>query len=180
MRDSAGISPGFAPVNVGILRANRVEALRSLGDDIASAAPKDVLAGAPVNLYAVVETTRRGQRRFYGPVDRIRLGGDGAEVVDVEPWSTWWNALEVLWFKVEPIYGFYNEGFDPDFSFAKTIARTDDELGSGLPEWLLIDDSNVFGATCSPYDHCLNRLFRKYRRHSKDKSRTHGNCKSKC
>lgn len=87
----------------------------SLGDDIASAAPKEVLAGAPVNLYAVVEATHHGRRRFYGSVDRVRLGAAGAEVVDVEPWSSWWNALEVLWFKVEPLYGFDNETFDPDF-----------------------------------------------------------------
>ncbi len=87
----------------------------SLGDEVASAGPKEVLAGTPVNLYAVVETTRRGQRRFYGPVDRARLGDEGAEIVDVEPWSTWWNALEVLWFKVEPLYGFFNEGFDAEF-----------------------------------------------------------------
>jgi len=87
----------------------------SLGDDLASAAPKEVLAGAPVNLYAVVETTRRGQRRFYGPIDRARLGGEGAEVVAVQPWSDWWNSLEILWFKVEPVFGFDNETLDPDF-----------------------------------------------------------------
>lgn len=88
----------------------------SLGDEIASAAPKQILAGTPVTLYAVVEATRRGQRRFYGPLQRMRLGGEGAEVVQVEPWSTWWNALEILWFKVEPVYGFDNETFDPDFA----------------------------------------------------------------
>ena len=88
-----------------------------LGDDVASAAPKEVLAGAPVTLYAVVETTLRGRTRFFGPLDRMRLGEEGAEVVDVEPWSSWWNSLEILWFKVEPVYGFDNEnletGFDP-------------------------------------------------------------------
>lgn len=88
----------------------------SLGDEMASAAPKQTLAGTPVTLYAVVEATRRGRRRFYGPVERVRLGGEGAEVVEVEPWSTWWNALEILWFKVEPVYGFDNEAFDPDFA----------------------------------------------------------------
>ena len=87
----------------------------SIGDEIASAAPKETLAGSPVTLYAIVETTRRGQRRFYGPIDRARLGGDGAEVVEVAPWSDWWNALEILWFKVEPLHGFDNEGFDPEF-----------------------------------------------------------------
>ncbi len=97
-------------------RLQRVWVVSStLGDEMASAAPKDVLAGSPVSLYAVVETTRRGRRAFYGPVDRIRLGDEGAEVVEVEPWSSWWNALEILWFKVEPIYGFYNENFETDF-----------------------------------------------------------------
>ena len=87
----------------------------SLGDDMASAAPKLALAGAPVNLYAVVETTLRGRRRFFGPIERMRLGEEVAEVVDVEPWSTWWNSLEILWFKVEPLYGFDNENFEADF-----------------------------------------------------------------
>lgn len=86
-----------------------------LGDDMASASPKEVLAGSPVNLYAVVETTLRGRRRFFGPVDRMRLGEPGAAVVDVESWSTWWNALEILWFKIEPVYGFDNENFETDF-----------------------------------------------------------------
>ncbi len=87
----------------------------SLGDDVASAAPKQVLAGAPVNLYAVVETMRWGRRGFYGPVERIRLGREGAEIVDVQPWSEWWNALEILWFKVEPVFGFDNENLEADF-----------------------------------------------------------------
>jgi len=88
----------------------------SLGDDMASASPREVLAGSPVTLYAVVEATLRGQRRFYGPVDRVRLGDEGAEVVDVERWKSWWNSLEILWFKVEPIFGFDNETFAPDFA----------------------------------------------------------------
>lgn len=89
----------------------------SIGEPIASAAPREVLAGTPVTLYAVVEATRRGQRRFYSSsVDRIRLGGEGAEIVEVEPWSTWWNALEMLWFKVEPVYGFDNETFSTDYT----------------------------------------------------------------
>lgn len=37
------------------------------------------------------------------------------------------------------------EDLDPDFSFAETIAQTDDEIGSGLPEWLTVDDSHAFG-----------------------------------
>lgn len=86
-----------------------------LGDDMASTSPKEVLAGEPVNLYAVVETTLHGRRRFFGPVDRMRLGELGTEVVEVEGWSTWWNALEILWFKVEPVYGFDNENFKSDF-----------------------------------------------------------------
>lgn len=90
----------------------------SLGDEVASAAPKETLAGTPVTLYAIVEATRRGQRRFYGSVERARLGGAGAELVEVEPWSDWWNALEVLWFKVEPVHGFDNETFAADFSAA--------------------------------------------------------------
>ena len=88
----------------------------SLGDDIASAAPKEVLAGAPVTLYAVVEASHRGRRRFFGPVQRMRLGDAGAEVVDVAPWSDWWNTLEILWFKVEPTFGFDNVDFDDDFA----------------------------------------------------------------
>lgn len=87
----------------------------SLGDEVASAAPKEVLAGTAVTLYAVAEAELRGRRRFFGSVDRIRLGGTGSEVVEVEPWSSWWDALEILWFKVEPLYGFDNETFDPDF-----------------------------------------------------------------
>ena len=87
----------------------------TLGDDMASAAPKEVLAGAPVNLYAVVETTHRGRRRFFGPIERMRLGDEGAEVVEVSPWSEWWNSLEILWFKVEPVFGFDNPDFEPDF-----------------------------------------------------------------
>ena len=67
-----------------------------LGDDMASISPKEVLAGEPVNLYAVVETTLHGRRRFFGPVDRMRFGESGTEVVDVESWSTWWNSLEIL------------------------------------------------------------------------------------
>lgn len=86
-----------------------------LGDDMASISPKEVLAGEPVNLYAVVETTLHGRRRFFGPVDRMRFGESGTEVVDVESWSTWWNSLEILWFKVEPVYGFDNENFKSDF-----------------------------------------------------------------
>jgi len=87
----------------------------SLGDDVASAAPKEALAGAPVTLYAVVETRLRGRRRFFGAVQSARLGAEGAEVVEVEPWSTWWDSLEVLWFKVEPLYGFDNENMEEDF-----------------------------------------------------------------
>jgi len=87
----------------------------SIGDEVASAAPKEILAGSPVTLYAVVETRLRGRRRFFGPVGRVRLGAEGAEVVEVEPWSDWWNALEILWFKVEPVFGFDNETFSPDF-----------------------------------------------------------------
>lgn len=90
----------------------------SIGDEVASSAPRETLSGTPVTLYAIVEATRRGQRRFYGPVGRARLGGEGAEVVEVEPWSAWWNALEILWFKVEPVHGFDNESFAVDFSAA--------------------------------------------------------------
>ena len=105
----------------------------SLGDQIASAAPKEVLAGAPVTLYAVVETGTGSRRRFYGPVDRVRLGGEGAEIVDVRPWSTWWNELEVLWFKVEPVYAFDNEAMVDDFDPA-TILYTDSfMLAWGFP-----------------------------------------------
>ena len=86
-----------------------------LGDDMASISPKEVLAGEPVNLYAVVETTLHGRRRFFGPIDRMRFGESGTEVVDVESWSTWWNSLEILWFKVEPVYGFDNENFKSAF-----------------------------------------------------------------
>ncbi|MGD8816815.1 MAG: hypothetical protein PVJ51_06485 [Acidobacteriota bacterium] len=97
-------------------RLQRVWVVSSyLGSDIASAEPASVLAGTPVTLYAVVEATRWGRRHFYGPVDRVRLGGEDAETVEVEPWSDWWNALEILWFKVEPLFGFDNETFDPDF-----------------------------------------------------------------
>lgn len=101
-------------------RLERVWVVSSrLGDDIASAAPKEALAGAPVTLYAVVETTLRRRRRFFGPIDRMRLGEEGAEVVDIEPWSGWWNVLEVLWFKVEPVYGFDNETLEADFDPAR-------------------------------------------------------------
>ena len=93
----------------------------SLGDALASAAPQEVLAGSPVTLYAIVETGRGSGRRFFGPVERARLGGEGAEVVDVEPWSSWWNALEILWFKVEPLYSFDNENLSADFDH-ETIA----------------------------------------------------------
>ena len=96
----------------------------SLGDQVASAAPKEVLAGTPVTLYAVVETGTGSRRRFYGPVDRVRLGGEGAEIVEVRPWSTWWHELEVLWFKVEPVYAFDNETMVDDFDPA-TILYTD-------------------------------------------------------
>ena len=88
----------------------------ALGDPMASAAPKEVLAGLPVTLFAIVETDAGdGERRYYGPVRRARLGGPDSEPVDVEPWSSWWYDLQVLWFKVEPLYSFDNEAFSPDF-----------------------------------------------------------------
>jgi hypothetical protein len=89
----------------------------ALGDSMASAAPKEVLAGTPVTLFAIVETTGSdGERLFYGPVQRARLEGAEGEVVEVEPWSSWWYDLQVLWFKVEPLYSFDNEAFSPEFS----------------------------------------------------------------
>jgi len=89
----------------------------ALGDTMASAAPKEVLAGLPVTLFAVVETDAgNGERRFYGPVRRARLGGPDSEPVDVEPWSDWWYDLQVLWFKVEPLYSFDNETFSTEFA----------------------------------------------------------------
>jgi hypothetical protein len=83
---------------------------------MASSAPKEVLAGLPVTLFAIVEADGgNGERRFYGPVRRARLGGPESEPVDVEPCSNWWYDLQVLWFKVEPLYSFDNEAFSTDF-----------------------------------------------------------------
>jgi len=89
----------------------------ALGDPMASASPKEVLAGLPVTLFAIVETDAGdGERRYYGPVRRARLSGPDSEPVDVEPWSGWWYDLQILWFKVEPLYPFDNEGFLAEFA----------------------------------------------------------------
>ncbi|MFQ5744040.1 MAG: hypothetical protein ACE5HV_10680 [Acidobacteriota bacterium] len=88
----------------------------ALGDELASAAPDVELVATPVTLYAVVEAGAGDPgRRFFGPVDQIRLGGPDAEIVKVEPWSRWWNRLEFLWFKVEPLYPFDNEKLSDRF-----------------------------------------------------------------
>lgn len=99
----------------------------ALGDSLATAGPREVAAGTPVTLFAVVEAVASdGSPRYYGPVDRLRLGSGESPAVDAEPWSSRWLGLEILWFKVEPLHPFFNEQqsetFRPvDIQYAETL-----------------------------------------------------------
>jgi len=54
--------------------------------------------------------------------------------------------LEGIASKIKPLIArVMEQGLDPDFSFAEMLAQADDEIGSGLPEWLYVDDSHAFG-----------------------------------
>ncbi len=88
----------------------------ALGDQVASAEPREVVVGTPVTLYALIEALPRGSDEtvLYGAIDRVLLP-DSGEPNPVEPWSDWWLAPEFLWFKVEPGYPFANSEFDPEF-----------------------------------------------------------------
>ena len=89
----------------------------ALGDVAPRGRPHSVLVGVPVTLYALVEALPFGTEtpRLYGPVEWVSLGSEDTELTAVEPWSPWWYSLEILWFKVEPVHGFANDSFDPDF-----------------------------------------------------------------
>lgn len=87
----------------------------ALGDEVASLRPREVVSGTPVTLFAVIEGGGDDGPRLFGSVDRVRLGGPDSEVLEVEPWSSWWYPVEFLWFKVEPVYPFDNEDFAADF-----------------------------------------------------------------
>lgn len=88
----------------------------ALGDQVASAAPRQAVQGTPVTLYAIVQARPWGAdtSQLYGPVDRVVLEPEG-EPVTVEEWNRWWLPLAILWFKVEPAYPFENAEFDPSF-----------------------------------------------------------------
>jgi hypothetical protein len=92
----------------------------ALGDATAAALPRDVLRGTPVTLFALVEARSwpGGEVHLYGPIPEADLG-EGS--VAVRPWKTWWYPLEFLWFKVEPLYGFDNESFEPGFAPADLV-----------------------------------------------------------
>lgn len=139
----------------------------ALGDRVASIAPRRVLAGEPVTLYAVIKATSRlgGEATLYGTVPEVVLE-PGGEPVPVAGWKDWWQQPEFLWSKVEPTYPFANETFAADFG-ASDIGYTDsyqvswgfgwshaadiDPSGDAYPDWG--SGTMRFGARAVVRDH---------------------------
>ncbi len=94
----------------------------SLGDPVASTNPQSVLEGTPVTLMAIIEARPAfsGENRFYGTIDSVLIDPDGSPE-SVEEWRDWWYPIEFLWLKVEPLHGFANPEFEPDFDAAQIL-----------------------------------------------------------
>jgi len=114
----------------------------AFGDSVATATPKETLQGAPVTLLAIIEARPpfASGTRLYGTVDEVVLDpAVGARAV--QPWSDWWYSLEFLWLKVEPLHGYANPEFEPDFDLADIVFTNSYQVAWGFAPSHAVDVS---------------------------------------